>query len=177
MATPLRPAPVSLYGRENWLFVLTIASGSLVPTTLEANAATGIDITNILFADTARPTQSTNRVTQERRVGDTVLAEFIGATTYQGGEMHYQFDAQGAAASNGVKAFEKFTAAGTSGFFIERLGVAAATTPVAGNFVNVYPVQIGPSFPLRAGADETAESGMVATFAVTAAPAIKVALT
>lgn len=177
MATPLRPTPVSLYGKENWIFVLTIASTSLIPTTLEANAATGIDITNILFADTARPTQSTNRVTQERRVGDTVLAEFIGATNYQGGEMHYQFDAQGAAASNGVKAFEKFTAAGTSGFFIERLGILAATTPVAGNFVNVYPVQIGPSFPLRAGDAETAESGMVATFAVTAAPAIKVALT
>lgn len=177
MATPLRPTPASLYGKENWIFVLTVASTALIPTTLEANAASGLDITNILFADTAKPTQTTNRVTQERRLGDTVLAEFIGATTYQGGEMHYQFDPQGAAASNGVKAFEKFTAAGTSGFLIERLGIAAGTTPVAGNFVNVYPVQIGPSFPLRAGDNETAESGMVATFAVTAAPAIKVALT
>ena len=177
MAEPLRPTPASLYGKENWIFVLTVASAVLIPTAAEANAATGIDITNILFADTAKPSQTTNRVTQERRLGDTVLSEFIGATTYQGGEMHYQFDPQGAALSNGKKAFEKFTAAGTSGFLIERLGIAKATTPVATNFVNVYPVQIGPSFPLRAGDAETAEAGMVATFAVTAAPAFNVQLT
>lgn len=177
MAEPLRPTPASLYGKENWIFVLTVAAGTLIPTALEANAATGLDITNILFADTAKPSQTTNRVTQERRVGDTVLAEFIGSTTYQGGEMHYQFDPQAALASNGKKAFEKFTAAGTSGFLIERLGVAKATTPAAGQFVNVYPVQIGPSFPARAGDNETAEAGMTATFAVTAAPAISVALT
>lgn len=179
MAEPLRPAPASLYGKENWIFVPSggIASASYVPTAAEVNAAGSLDVTRIVFADTGRPSQSTNRVTQERRLGDTVLAEFIGSTTYSGGDMHYQWDPQAAAGSNGKKAVEKFTFGGTSGFLVERLGVARATTPATGQFVNVYPVQVGPSFPSRAGDAETAEAGLVATFAVTDAPALGVALT
>jgi hypothetical protein len=176
MTAPLRPAPASLYGKSNWVLVNTIASGALIPTAAEVNAGTSLDITSMVFADSARPTQSTNRVTQERRLGDTVLSEFIGSTTYTGGEMHYAFDAQGAVASNGKKLFEKIPA-GTSCYLVERLGVANATTPATGQFVNTYPVTFGPSFPSQAGDAETAEAGMVATFAVTATPAISVALT
>lgn len=179
MTEPLRPAPSSLYGKENWIFIPSggLASAAYIPTAVEVNAAGSLDISRIIFADSGLPGQSTNRVTQERRKGDTVLAEFIGATTYQGGDMHYAFQPQAAGGADGKKAFEKFTAAGSSGFLVERLGVARATTPAAGQFVNAYPVQIGPSFPSRAGDNETAEAGMVATFAVTDAPAINVALT
>jgi hypothetical protein len=80
-----------------------------------------------------------------------VLAEFIGATTYQGGEMHYQFDPQGAAASNGVKAFEKFTAAGTSGFLIERLGIAAGDDSGGGQLRERLPGADRPVVPAACG--------------------------
>lgn len=176
MAEPLRPTPASLYGNENWVFVATIASTSYIPTAIEVNAASSLDSTRIIFADSGRPSQTTNRVTQERRLGDTVLAEFVGTTTYQGGDLHYAFRPQDAAGGNGKKLFEKIPA-GTTGFLVERLGVARATTAAAGQFVNVYPVAFGPSFPSPAGDGETKEAGMTATFAVTDAPAINVALT
>lgn len=177
MAEPLRPAPVGTFGRKNWIFCTTIAASTYVPTALEVNAASSLDITRIVFADSGTPTKSTNAVDQERRWGDTVLFQFIGQTTYGGGELHYQFNPQGAAASDGVKLYEKLTAAGTTGFFVQRLGVARATTPTTGQFVDVYPVQIGPSFPTPAGESESEEAGMSATFVITDVPAIKVALT
>ncbi len=176
MAEPLRPAPTSLYGKENWILVLTVASTSYVPTAAEVNAGTALDITRIAFADTGSPAQSTNRVTQERRLGDTTLAEFIGSTTYQGGELHYAFAPQAIGGADGKKLYEKIPA-GTNAFLVQRLGVARATAPATGQFVNCYPVQFGPSFPAPAGDGETKEAGMTATFAVTDVPAINVALT
>lgn len=176
MAEPLRPTAVQTYGKKNWIFVPTIASATLAPTVAEITGASSLDITNILFADTGQPTKNTNVVDQERRYGDTLLFQFIGTTAFGGGELHYQFDQQGAAASNGVKAYEKFTASGTTGFLCNRLGIARATTPVAGQFIDSYPVQIGPSFPVMAGSGESEESGMGATFVITAAPAIKIAI-
>jgi hypothetical protein len=177
MTAPLRPNAASVYGKENWIYVATIAATTPDPDRVGGQRASSLDVTNIVFADSGRPSQTTNRVTQERRLGDTILFEFVGNTTYGGGEMHYQWDPQAAAGANGKKAFEKFTFGGVSGFLVQRLGVLNATTPAAGQFVNVYPVTIGPSFPSQAGDNETAEAGLTATFAVTSPPAISVALT
>lgn len=176
MPAPLRPAAVQLYGSKNWIFVPTIASATLAPTVAEATGASALDITDILFADTGQPTKNTNVVDQERRYGDTLLFQFIGTTAFGGGELHYQFNPQGAAASNGVKAYEKFTAAGTTGFLVNRGGIAKATNVIAAQFVDSYPVQIGPSFPVPAGEGESEEAGMGATFVITAAPAIHIAV-
>lgn len=179
MAEPLRPAPVGTFGKKNWIFVPSggVASSSYIPTAVEVNAVSALDITRIVFADSGAPTKNTNSVDQERRWGDTLLFQFIGQTTYGGGEVHYSFNPQGAAASDGVKLYEKFTSAGTTGFFVQRLGILRSTAPAAGQFVDVYPVQIGPSFPTPAGDGESEEAGMSATFVVTDTPAIHVALT
>lgn len=177
MAEPLRPASAPTFGKKNYIFVATIASGSLIPTTLEVNAAGSLDFTNIAFADgMTRPTQTTNRVTAERRVGDTIIYEQVGTTTYQGGDLVYSFDPQSAAASNGKKAYEKFVA-GTTGYLVERLGKAKATTPAAGDFVNVYPVTFGPSQPTETGDAESVEAAAQCTYAITGQPAFNVALT
>lgn len=179
MAEPLRPAAAKLFGRENWIFVPTIASGTLAPTVAEATGASSLDITNIVFADGAPdPSKNTNVVDQNRRFGDTTVSQFVGTTTYGGGEFTYQFDAQGAAASNPVKAWEKFlNSSGTiTGYFVRRQNIAKATTPVAGQFVDVYPVEIGPSMPTRSGDGESAEGAAMATFAITSAPAFKIAV-
>lgn len=179
MTAPSRPAAVSTYAQENWVLVLTMANGAttLIPTAAEVIAGTALDITLIAFDDTARPTQSTNRVTEARRLGDTVLFESIGNTTYAGGEMHYQIQPQAAIGTAGKALFEKIPA-GTQAFLVQRIGVAIATTPATGQFVNSYAVGFGPSFPLFAGDGETSQAGMVCTFAVRSpAPAISVALT
>lgn len=179
MTAPINPAAISLFGRDNWYFVTTVASALFVPTAAEVNNASSLDVTDMLFADTGQPSQATNLVTQERRYGTTTQAQFIGTTQLTGGELHYQHDPQSAAGTNGKKAFEKFGGiAGTTGFLVQRQGIAKATTPAIGQFVNCYPVQIGPSFPSPAGDGESGEAGMTVTFAVTSnAPAINVALT
>lgn len=179
MAEPLRPAPAKLYGRENWIFIPTIASGTLAPTVAEASGASSLDITRIAFADGApEPSQSTNLVDQNRRFGDTTLAQFVGTTTYAGGQMTYQFDQQGAAASDPVKAWEKFknTSGTVTGFLAKRSNLPRATAPAAGQFVDVYPVEIGPSMPTKSGDGENAEGAAVCTFAITGDPAFKVAI-
>ena len=174
MAEPLRPNPTKVHGRENWIFVPTVASVT-APTVAEVNTASGLDITRIVFASTGKPSQSTNRVTAERRLGDTKSYEFIGTSNVTGGDMLYAFADQAVAGTDGKKFYELIPE-GTTGFLIQRRGVGRATTPAAGQFVNVYPVEFGPSFPADAGSDETAESAMTCAFAVTSDPAINKAV-
>lgn len=179
MPEPLRPAATKTYQRENWIFVPTIASAALAPSVAEATGASALDFTNIVFDDGApEPSQNTNLAEQKRRLGDGGIYQFVGATTYEGGEFTYQFAQQGASASDGVKAWEKFLNAGATvtGFFIRRLGVTQATNVIAGQFVDVYPVEIGPSLSSKTGEGESAEGAAVASYAITSKPAFKVAV-
>lgn len=177
MPAPLRPTSAPTFGKKNWIFVATIASAGLVPTALEVNAAGSLDFTNMVFANGSdRPTQDTNRVQAERRVGDTVNYEQLGVTNFTGGNLTYQVDPQAASGSNGKKALEKFVA-GTTGFLVERLGKSASTTPAAGDFVNVYPITFGPTQITEAGDAEASEGAGVCAYAVTGQPVQGVALT
>lgn len=177
MTTPTRPAATKLYGRDNWIFLTTVTQSA--PTAVQVNSGTGLDITNIVFADGApAPTQNTNLVDQNRRYGDTTTSQFVGTTTFAGGTMTYQFNPQGAAASTGVKLWEKIlNAPGTvSGYLVRRMGIDASTTPAAGDFVDIYPVEFGPSMPTAQGDGEASETAATVTFAVTSAPTFKIAL-
>lgn len=174
MAEPLRPNSVSVFGRTNWIFVTTLANPT-APAVAEVNATSGLDISRIVFASSGKPSQSTNRVTNERRLADTKVYERIGISNVTGGTMTYAFDPQGASGSDGKKWFEKIPA-GATGYLIERKGIARATTPAAGQFVNVYPVEFGPSFPTDAGSEEAAESAMTVEFSVPNEVAINVAI-
>jgi hypothetical protein len=175
MAEPYRPGATKTYGRENWVLIPTVADiNAITPT--EWNAASSIDVTRVLFASTGKPTQTTNRVTAERRLGDTKQYEFIGTSTVTGGDMLYAFADQEAAASDGKKLYEALPE-GTSMVLAQRRGLTRATTAATGQFYNAYPVEFGPSFPADAGDGEAAESAMTCAFAVTDEPAINKALT
>lgn len=176
MAEPLRPDPAKTYGRENWIFIPTIADTTgLEPTVAEATGASSLDITRIAFAGaTPELAGSTNRVRQDRRAGDTESYEFIGETSYEGGEFVAAWNPQAAAASDGVKAWEKFPA-GTTGYFAKRENVARAAAVAAGQFFSVvFPVEFGPRLPMKQGDGEAAQSAFRSTFAVTGAPQFKV---
>lgn len=176
MPAPLRPNSTPTFGRKNWVVAAAISSPTLAPTVLEATTTTSLDITDIIFGDgTDRPTQNTNRVESIRRWGETRQFEQIGITTYTGGNLTYALATQGAAASDGKKLFERIPA-GTTGFLIERLGVAKDANFTAGQFVNVYPVTFGPSMPTEVGDGENAEAGAMSAFAVTGPPAFNVAI-
>lgn len=165
MAEPLRPPATRTFGRENWVFVPTIANPS-APTATELTAVSTLDITRIVFASTARPTQTTNVTEAARRLGDTVIGQNVGTSTVTGGEMRYAFADQAAPAADGKKLYEKIPG-GTTGFLVQRKGVARATAIAADQYVNVYPVEFGPSFPADEGDGESAESAMVCTFVIT----------
>lgn len=175
MPEPIRPASTKTFTKENWIFVPTIASATLAPTVAEATGATSLDVTRILFASSGRPSASTNRVTAERRLGDGSQYEQIGTTTVTGGDMLYAFGDQAVAATDPKKLYEKIPE-GTTGYLVNRRGLGRATALAAGQFVHVYPVEFGPSFPVNAGDGETAEAAMTVTFAVTGPPAIEVAV-
>lgn len=169
MPKPMRPDPAVTYGRENWIWVPAIANIQ-TPKLTEVTATSALDITDILFDATGDPTQSTNRVTAERRKGDTAQYERIGTTTFGGGEMLYALSPQAAAASPGKKAWELFLG-GVDGFLVRRLAVAKETDFAIGQFVDVFPNSFGPSMPTKAGAGETGEAAATCAFAITAQPA------
>lgn len=173
MAEPLRPASTKVYGRDNW--VLLSAADINAITAAEWNAASSLDITLIAFATTGKPSQTTNRVARERRLGDTKVYEQIGTSNVVGGTLTYAFGAQAAAMSDAKKLFEKIPE-GATFILANRRGLPRATAATSGQFYNAYPVEFGPSFPADAGQDESAESAMAAEFAVTGEPAINKAI-
>lgn len=177
MAEPLRPAPAKTYGRENWVFIPSIASATLAPTVAEYNAASGLDITRIAFTGaTPELGATTNRVRQDRRAGDTEDFEFIGTTSYEGGDVVLAWDPQAASGADGKKAWEKFPT-GATGFIGKRENIGRATAGAAGQFLSVVmPVEFGPGVPVKQGDAEAAQAAFKSTFAVTSAPAFNVAI-
>lgn len=178
MTEPLRPDPAKTYGRENWVFIPSIASATLAPTVAEYGAASALDVTRIAFAGaTPELNSSTERVKQDRRAGDTEAFEFVGETSYEGGDVVMALSPQAAAGSDGKKAWEKFAAGGVTGFFAKREDVARATAAAAGQFLNsVYPVELGPGIPMKQGDGSAAQSAFRCTFAVTGPPKFMVAI-
>lgn len=177
MAEPLRPAAAKTFGRENWIYIPTIASATLAPTVAEINAASGMDITRIAFSG-GEPTfnASTNRVKLDRRAGDTEAFEFIGETSYEGGEVMMQFSPQVAAGADGKKAIEKFVS-GLTGYFAKREDISRSTTPAAGQFLSwVVPIECGPPLPSKQGDAEAAQGAFKTTYAVTSTPAVNIAI-
>ena len=175
MAEPIRPTAAKTFGRTNWIYVPAIANTS-APTAAEINSASGLDITNMLYADafggvTAEPT----RVTAPSRVGDTESYDAFGRTTYGIEDLVYSFDPQAAGGADGKKAKEKF-AEGTTGYLVKRTNVAKATTPAAGQFVSVYPVVMGAQLEVETGDGESAESAIRQPVSVTNQPKLNVAI-
>ncbi|WP_292605972.1 hypothetical protein [Nocardioides sp. REDSEA-S30_B4] len=165
MAAPLRPAATKAYLREKWIFVPAI-SGAAGPTVAEATGASALDVTNMIFASAARPSQSTNVARTTRRLGDANTYEFIGESQLTLGELRYAFNPQGAALSDGKKAFEKFPE-GTTGFLVCRLGIDRDTDIAADQFVTVYPVEFGPQQETTEGDAEAAEVAITQSVAIT----------
>lgn len=178
MAEPLRPAATKIYGRTNYILIPTWAAytSGTGPTAAETNSASGLDVTRIAFQDgKPQPTQNTNLVEQQRRAGDTQIAQFVGETNHVGGQLDYQLASQAAALADGVKLWE-LIGTGATMYLVRRLGVARATTPAAGQFVTGWQIELGPSLEIEKGEGENAEAGATCMFAVLAPPVQRVAI-
>lgn len=170
MADSLRPPGSKLYGRDNWVLIPSVADINAITVT-EWNAASSFDISRVLFASTGKPSQSTNRVSAERRLGDTKTYERIGTSNVTGGDMLYAHDDQALAGADGQKLYETIPD-GTTSVLANRRGIPRATAGAAGQGYHAYPVEFGPSFPAEAGDAEAAEGAMTCSFAVYDEPAI-----
>lgn len=172
---PLRPAATKAYLRDKWVFVPTGTYNPESPSLAILNGASALDVTKMMFASTARPTQTTNLARTPKRLGDAETYEFIGETNPTIGEMRYSFNPQGAAASDGKKAFEKFPA-NTTGFLVNRLGIDRDTDLATGQFVTSYPVEFGPQQEVTEGDGEGAEVAITQTVAQTGTKSLNKAI-
>jgi hypothetical protein len=174
MPEPTRPDPAKTHGRENIIFIPTIASATLAPTVAEITGASALDVTRMAFKGAAPELGgSTERVTPDERFGDTESYEMIGMTKYEGGEAVFAWQPQALTGTDGKKAWEKFlnTNGTVSGYFAKREDIGRATTPVAGNRLSwVVPGEVGPPLPLKQGDGAAAQAAFRATWAVTGAP-------
>jgi len=175
MPAPIRPAATKHYLRSKWVFVPTGSFSPTAPSTATAIGATALDVTKMFFASSAVPTQATNLARSPKRIGDAETYEFVGETNPTFGEVRYSFNPQGAALSDGVKAYEKFPA-GTTGHMVNRLGIDRDTDLATGQFVTSYPVEFGPQQEVPEGDAEGAEVAIVQTVAQTGPKSIKIAL-
>ena len=175
MVAPVRPTGTKAYLRKKVIFIPTGTYSQTAPSTALLVGATALDVTKMFFASSAMPSQSTNMARSPKRIGDGETYEFVGESQVSLGEMRYSFNPQGAAASNEVKAYEKFVP-GTTGFLVFRYGIDRDTDLAVGQFVTSYPCECGPQLEVEEGDAEGAEMAIVQPFAQTGPKSIKIAL-
>jgi hypothetical protein len=175
MTAPVRPTGVKYYLRSKWIYIPSGSYDPAAPSTALLVGATALDVTKMLYASSATPTQSTNLPKAPKRVGDAEMYEQIGDTNVSFGELRYAFDPQAAAASTGKKAAEKLLEA-AAGYMVNRLGIDRVTDLAIGQFVTSYPVLLGPQLEVPEGDAEGAEVAIVQTCAQTGPKSLNVAL-
>lgn len=141
--TAIYPEGVSTLANTKHIWVAAIANTS-TPTVAELTAAApgSLDISCMLYAGAFAPTQTVNRASAPRRSCSRSSLERITSVTRAVPDITYVIDPQGAAGSNGKKAYETLTE-GLSGYIVERMGLdAKAENIAAGQFVNIWPVTL-----------------------------------
>lgn len=169
------PTGVKTLGAFKVSWVATMANAA-APTNAEVIAGTSLDISCFLLADGFTRTVSTNKGNPPRRLCTRIQYEANGITTYSISDLHYIVNPQGAAATTAMLAYEKLVP-GTSGYFVARLGPdPVATDWAVGQFVEVWPVQLGDRMIDGDPTDEFSEFFVNQSVAVTNARTERVAL-
>ena len=166
MVTPIRAAAALTFKRRNWLYV---PAGGLAnykaPTLTELTAASVLDFTRMAFRDgTGQPTQSTNRVQAAERLGDDQTYERKGLTSISGGSIQFAVDPQAIAASDAKKTWELWVDGPDGGHIVRRLNVARDSDLAVGQFVTVYPADMGPCLEVEVGQGEAGEVGGICDY-------------
>jgi hypothetical protein len=176
MTAPLRPAATKAYLRKKIILVTDPAYDPDAPSLAILNGASALDVTNMFFASSADPSQSTNMARAPKRVGDGVTYEFVGETQSSIGEVRYSMDPQGAALSDGVKCFE-FLPEGTTGHYVVRWGIDRdVDLAVTTQRVTSRPFEAGPQLEVPEGDAEGAEVAIVQALAATGPQSMRKAI-
>lgn len=173
MVAPTKPRKVRANGKDSWFLIPTVADLAN-PTALEINSASGINISCTVLAEGDSLTKTTNKVTLPAFLCETETFEANDNATYSMGDVVGGFDPQADAADDDKKAFE-FLRDGFTGYAVRRQGVSALSgAVVAGQFVDVVPVEIDAAFSDRSSGDASAIYVFRAGASVTGTPAINV---
>jgi hypothetical protein len=178
MAAPTKPQLVTANGKDSWFFVPAVGDKS-APTVAEVNAATGLNISCFLWSDFEGVTASTGKVTLPRLLCEVNTYEANDVTSFTISDLDFAFAPQATSGADGKKAWEKFQAGGLSGFLIRRQGITAdsdAPEAVAGQFVDVMPVDIGKAVPGKTSTDASGVYRATAPVAITGEPEFNVAV-
>lgn len=178
MVAPTKPQLVVANGKDSWFWIPAVASKT-APTVAEVNSGTGLNISCYLFADFEGVTTSTGKVTLPRLLCETAQYEANDVTTVSMTDLDFAFNPQGAANSDGKKAWDKFKAGGLNGFLVRRQGVVAdqaSPEATAGQFVDIIPVEIGEAAPGKTSTGADGVYRATAPVAVTGKPAWNVAV-
>lgn len=165
MVAPLTPTGIKTQGNVKWVFNAT--SSLTAPSVATWTAAGALDVSNIFYADSGRHMKETAKGPAPRRVGTTKVWQQTGTDNESFGDLRYVVDPQGAAASDGKKAWEKFPP-GTVGYFLERLGLSVDTDLAIGQWARVIPVKIAARNFDYDTTDEFGEIAVVQSVIVTA---------
>lgn len=174
MAAPIKPALTRAYGNESWVFVPTIANVT-APTIAEINAASGMNISCVLFGDQESVSATTEKVQLPRRMCETEVAESNGATSWTFPDLLYQFDPQAAPGSDGKKAKETLIA-GSDGYLVQRLGVTSTDDFAATQRVNVFPVELAAQVVVKTSNDANGVVAIRQAVSMRNTPTIDVAI-
>lgn len=174
MAAPIKPALKRAQGNDSWLWVPAIADQT-APTLAEVNAAAGFNLSCSLFSDQEGVSASTDKVTLPQLLCETETYQVNGATSYTAPDFTVSFDPQAASGADGKKAWEAMDD-NASGFLVQRKGVTATDDLAAGQFVNVYPAQLGVKVPTKTGTGAEAVYAFTVGVSVTGQPSPNVAI-
>lgn len=175
MATPLKPALKTAFGKDSWGFVLAVANIQ-TPTLTELNATAGFNLSCSVFGEQEGVTGTTEKVTLPRLLCETTTYEVNGSTNFSLADLVVSFDPQAASSADGKKAWTTLVN-NASGFLWQRQGVDATADLAAGQFVNVFPVQLGTKVPGKTSTGADGVYSFTQPASITGLPAFSVAVT
>lgn len=156
MVAPTKPQKVQANGKDSWFFVPAIAVMS-APTVAEINAASGINISCYLLAEQDGVTGTAEKVRLARLLCETSTTEGLGEQTWSLADLQGVFDPQAASGSDGKLAWDEFKD-GAEGYLVRRQGVtadSASPEATAGQFVDVFKVEVGKATPGKTATDSS----------------------
>jgi hypothetical protein len=162
MAAPVLAPLVRSQAQTSWLWVPAGANKS-APVVTEIEAVAGFNFSCAIPSDQEGFTATTEKVTLPMRNCETESFEVNGSTSYSAPDFTMFFSPQGAANSDGKKAWEAMDD-GAHGWLVRRQGKSAKTVIATGDFVDIVPAQLGVKVP---GTTSTGADG-VFTFTVSA---------
>ena len=166
MAAGLRPAGTKAYRQTRIILVKDAAYDPEAPSLAVLTGASALDVTNMFYESSTKPSTTTNLVNSPRRVGESTEAI---------GEVRYSFDPQAAALSDGKKLFE-FLPELTTGYYVTVKGLPDNGTLAVGDFVTSRPFEAGAQDEVDEGEGEGAEVAIAQTLAATGPKSLNVAI-